>query len=113
MTPPKKWDKMPSCPTNYHRFRASSVNSCMTPPKKWDKMPSCPTNYHRFRASSVNSCMTTPTNVGQDAILSHELSSFQGEFCELVYDSSEKRGTRCHLVPRIIIVSGRVLLTRV
>src|SRR5262245_20938696 len=40
-------------------------------------MASCTTNYHR-------------KNVGQDGILSHELSS-------------EKRGTRWHLVPRIII----------
>src|SRR5215475_9378915 len=40
-------------------------------------------------ASSANSCMTSAENVGQDGILSHEISSFQGEFRELVYDSSE------------------------
>src|SRR5262245_1176167 len=47
------------------------------PSKTWDKMAACPANYHR-------------KNVGQDGILYHELSS-------------EKRGTRWHLVPRIII----------
>src|SRR5262245_10339588 len=90
-------------------------------------------------------------NVGQDAILSHEFSSFPGGLIELVNDSSEKVwgrfltcplqaceagwtlaphlfllsgrrsryerllrkcGTRCHLVPRIFIVSGRVNQTR-
>src|SRR5262245_9687463 len=33
-------------------------------------------------------------NVGQDAILSHIFSSFPGEFCELVNDSSENQPRR-------------------
>src|SRR5215475_7548856 len=44
--------------------------------------------FFAFLAFLAHFASTPAENVGQDAILSHVFSSFQGEFCELGNDSS-------------------------
>src|SRR5262245_22403416 len=52
----------------------------MAPRKTWDKMASCPTDFHRFSREFSELVNNSSENVGQDGILSHGFSSFQGDF---------------------------------
>src|SRR5262245_28923523 len=73
--------------------------------KVWGRFPTCPQQAcvagwkpapHFFIVSRVARDMNDSSeNVGQDGILSHEFSSFPGEFCELVNDSSEVAHSPC------------------
>src|SRR5262245_4982001 len=100
--------RLETCPTLFHRFSrvARDMNDSSEKPggargprarsyledlssKLRTRAACAPRSFHRFSRVAHCDMNDSSENVGQDAILSHVFSSFPGEFCELVNDSSE------------------------